>query len=124
MQKCWNPQAFQDLWQQEKLARHDLLSEDQDLLGLLEAHDQRCGPEKLDAAIKEIHQSRDLTGLDQVLEMLRQDMAFRTFLKSRLNREDEELDFLLGRPLTHLVRAYGFRVEEDADGTFHLLQEN
>jgi Fe-S-cluster containining protein len=123
MQKCWSPQALQELWRHEKLTRHNLLSGDQDLLDLMETHEQRCGPEKLDTAFKEIHQSGDVTDLDQVVEMLRQDMVFRTFLKNRLGREDGELDFLLGRPLTHLVRAYGFRVEEDADGTFHLLQD-
>jgi Fe-S-cluster containining protein len=121
VQACWNPGALEKLWQQEKLTRRQFLKDDQDLLQLLAAHDERCAPEKLDAVFKQLHESGDLAALDQVLDILRQDTAFRGFLREKLNREDDELEFLLGRPLAEIIRIYGVKVERTEDGTYHLL---
>jgi len=70
-----------------------------------------------------LHESGDLEVLAQVLDILRQDTAIRGFVKQKLNREDEELDFLLGRPLIEIVRVYGVRVEKDEDGVYHLVSD-
>ena len=51
-------------------------------------------------------------------------MIIRAFVKTRLNRAEKELNFLLGRPLTDLVHAYGMRVEKDADGTYRLIPDH
>lgn len=123
-QECWNPQALERLWSQEKLTRRQLLKEEHDLLELLEVHDERCAPEKLDGGFKRLHQTGDVAILDQVLNILSQDTAFRTFFITRLDRNEEELDFLLGRPMVKIVRAYGMKVEEDEKGVYHLVPDS
>ncbi|MDH3961811.1 MAG: hypothetical protein OEV25_00135, partial [Deltaproteobacteria bacterium] len=97
--------------------------EDQDLLEMLEVHDERCDPRKLDAAFTRLHDTGDLAVLDEVLDLLRQDTAIRAFVTQKLNREDEELNFLLGRPLVEIVCAYGMKVEKDEDGVYHLVSD-
>jgi Fe-S-cluster containining protein len=122
-QQCWNPEAIEKLWQEQKLTRRDILENDQDLMELLEIHDERCNPERLNHLFIQLHNTRDMTVLDQVLEMLRQDVAIRSLATTKLNRDEEELDFLLGRPLAEIVRPYGFRVEMDPDGVYHLVED-
>jgi len=122
-QECWNPAASEQLWKQDKLTRRHLLTQDHDLLELLEVHDERCSPEKLDAAFEQLHETGDVAVLDQILDMLSQDTAFRTFFSTRLGRDPEELGFLLGRPMVEIVRAYGMKVEKDKDGVSHLVPE-
>ena len=123
VQACWNPENSENIWRQEKLTRRAILT-DEDVLEILEVYDERCDPEKLDAAFKQVYETRDAKTLDRVLEILRQDVIIRAFVKTRLNRAEEELNFLLGRPLTDLVRAYGMRVEKDADGTYRLVPDH
>jgi len=122
-QQCWNPEVLEQLWQEQKLTRRDILQKDQDLMELLEIHDERCDPERLNHLFIQLHKTRDMTVLDQMLEMLRQDVAIRSLATTELNRDEEELDFLLGRPLAEIVRPYGFRVEMDQDGVYHLVED-
>jgi hypothetical protein len=55
--------------------------------------------------------------------MLSQDVIIRNFFTEKLGRSEEELDFLLGRPLAKIVESYKLKVEQDEDGTYHLIQE-
>ncbi|MEJ2363430.1 MAG: YkgJ family cysteine cluster protein [Deltaproteobacteria bacterium] len=122
-QQCWNPEALESRWREQKLTRRDIVKDDQDLMELLELHDERCNPERLNHLFIQLHNTGDMTVLDQVLEILRQDLAIRSLATTKLNRHPEELDFLLGRPLAEIVRSYGLRVEKDQDGIYHLLQD-
>jgi hypothetical protein len=90
---------------------------------LLELHDERCDSERLNHLFIHLHGNRDMTVLDQVLEILRQDLAIRSLATTKLNCDLEELDFLLGRPLAEIVRYYSFRVEMDQNGVYHLLED-
>jgi len=90
---------------------------------LLELHDERCDPERLNNLFVRLHKTQDMRLLDQVLEILGQDVAIRRLARTKLNLDEEELDFILGRPLTEIVRAYGLRVEMDQDGVYHLVED-
>ena len=90
---------------------------------MLEVHDERCDPRKLETAFTRLHDTGDLTVLDEVLDLLRQDTAIRAFVTKKLNRQDEELGFLLGRPLVEIVRAYGMKVQKDENGVYHLVPD-
>jgi Fe-S-cluster containining protein len=122
-QQCWNPEALEKLWQEQKLTRRDILENDEDLMELLELHDERCDPERLNHLFIRLHNTRDMKVLDQLLEMLKQDVAIRSLATTKLNRDEEELDFLLGRPLAEIISPYGFRVEMDEDGVYHLVED-
>lgn len=122
-QECWNPEALEKIWQKQKLTRRDIVKSDQDLMELLEIHDERCDPERLHGLFTQFHKTRDMKVLEQVLDILRQDVAIRSLAATKLNRDQEELDFLLGRPLAEIVRCYGFKVEKDQDGVYHLVED-
>ena len=121
-QQCWNPEALETRWREQKITRRDILKNDNDLIELLELHDDRCDPERLNYLLIHLHNTGDMTVLDQVLEILRQDVAIRSLATTKLDRDERELDFLLGRPLAEMVSSYGLRVEKDQNGIYHLLQ--
>ena len=122
-QECWNPEGLKKLWDRSKLTRHNLLEIDEDLMELLKVHDERCDPALINSVFAAYHQSGDPAVLEQVLDILRRDLAVRTLAITRLRRDEEELDFLFGRPLTEIIRVYGLRVEEDEDGVYHLVSD-
>ena len=98
------------------------MKDDAELLELLEIHEQRCSTEKLDSAIKKYWETKETSELDPVIDMLSQDVIIRNFFIEKLERSEEELDFLLGRPLAKIVEAYKLKVEKDENGTYHLIQ--
>jgi len=122
-QECWNPQALEQLWNRDKLTRQHLLKENAELMDLLEIHSQRCSTEKLDSAIKKYWETGETSALDPVIDMLSQDVIIRNFFIEKLGRDKEELDFLLGRPMTKVIESYKLKVEKDEDGTYHLIQD-
>jgi Fe-S-cluster containining protein len=123
VQECWNPETLRQLWSRQKLSRRHLLSHDSELLELLQVHDQRCAPKQMDSAFKQLSETGDAGVLDQVLNFLRQDFIVRKFFVKKLGRNEDELDFLLGRPATVIVKSYGMKVERDNEGVYHLLED-
>ncbi|MEJ2109457.1 MAG: YkgJ family cysteine cluster protein [Acidobacteriota bacterium] len=121
-QECWSPDALEKLWSRDKLTRKDFFNNDEELMGLIEIHNQRCSPEELDDAIKNYWESCKMSDLDPVVEMLSQDVIIRNFFVEKLGRDLEELDLILGRRLASVVEAYNLRVEQDESGTYHLIQ--
>jgi Fe-S-cluster containining protein len=123
LQACWDPEPLKQLLDQEKLTRRHVFKDDEAILKMIQAHDERCFPEQLDAAFRKIGQSDDETALNQVLAMLRYDMAFRTVLKEKGGMQEKELDFFFGRPLQKIVQAYGVRVNQDENGIYQLVSD-
>jgi Fe-S-cluster containining protein len=123
VQACWDTRPFEELWRGPKLSRRHLLQEDDEMLALVQAHDERCPPEKLGAAFREWEDSGGELALQQILDQLRYDTALRSLVQERLGLGAGELEFHFGRPLIHIIRAYGFRVDRDGDGTYHLVRD-
>jgi Fe-S-cluster containining protein len=123
LQACWDPGPFEALWRGPKLSRRHLVQEDHEILELIGAHDERCSPQKLDAAFREWEDSGSELALQQILDQLRYDTALRSLVQERLGLGEGELEFYFGRPLIHIIRPYGFRVDRDGDGTYHLVRD-
>jgi Fe-S-cluster containining protein len=124
LQACWDPESLGELLHKEKLSRRYLLKDDEARLKLIHVHDERCDPEELDNAFNLIDQSGDAAALDQILEILRYDTAFRAVLTEKGGFRVEELDFYFGRSIEEIVSAYGMRVDRHEDGTYHLVAES
>ena len=124
LQACWDPESLKVLLHKEKLFRRYLLKDDEAKLKLIQVHDERCGPEELDKAFSIIDRGGDEAALDRILEILRYDTAFRAVLTEKGGFRVEELDFLFGRSIQEIVRAYGMRVDRHEDGTYHLVADS
>ena len=123
LQACWDPGPFEELWRAGKLSRRHLVQDDQEMLELIGAHDERCSAARLGAAFGEWHDSGREAALEQILDQLRYDTALRSLVQERLGLGEGELEFYFGRPLIQIIRPYGLRVERDGDGTYHLVPD-
>lgn len=93
---CQAPDALAAAYDQDRLTRRDLLPDSPGLDRLLAAHDDRCDH----ARLRDLLARPDAEAQAAVHAMLAYDAQLRAMAVSRLNVPEDELDFLLGRPLT------------------------
>jgi Fe-S-cluster containining protein len=123
VQACWDPDSLQKLWHRRKLSRRDLLRDNAEMLELMQAHDERCSAAKLGVAFGEWRESGGEAAIGRILDQLRYDTALRSLLQEKRELGEGELELYFGRPLIHIIRAYGLRVERDDDGTYRLVRD-
>jgi Fe-S-cluster containining protein len=113
--ECWNPENFQDLEDQEFLSRKELLNPDDPLVPIIESHTIRCAVDDLQRAL--IRAQRGFVeAQEEAIEILFFDQHLREYLDREQGISPENQVFLIGRPVSDLLRSFGFRIEEDKDG--------
>jgi Fe-S-cluster containining protein len=115
---CWDDHEFQQVFNSPRLERKDIIS-DNVLMGLIREHENRCGYGKLEKLARNI-QAEGEKAVEGIIELLRFDHQLRSFVSERLKIEQEEMDFIFGRPLTETITMFGLKVIRDPDGSFLL----
>ncbi len=120
-QACWDPGASQRLAKEMPALTRQQLFEGVDVLGaLLEEHERRCSFQKLRDVFDRLQETKGQT-MDEVLDAIAFEDHFRTFAAERLSLPVGALDLFFGRSFVDQVRLFGFRVEQEPDGTRVLL---
>ena len=122
-QTCWDPEPAKQLAQQPYLTRRDIFKGVELLLDVIVEHDRRCAFEKLHEAFKRLGESGG-ENVQEVLEMLAYEDHFRKFIAEQYGIPEDTLDLVFGRSHAELVRAFGFRVLNDPDGTRRLVLDS
>jgi hypothetical protein len=115
---CWDATEFLDVHRQPKAVRKDFIA-DTVLEGLMDQHEEKCGYKTIEAHVKRIASDGD-RAIDTLIELLKFDYHLRPFISKKLDLEPNQMDFLLGRPLTESITMFGLKVVKDADGCFFL----
>lgn len=115
---CRDTREFLRIYESEKLLRRDIV-EDETLLGLIEAHEERCSYALLEDLVKKIP-SQGEVALEALLDLLRFDYELRPFVSQKLGIDSAEMDFFFGRPLNQTIAMFGLRVIREEDGGFLL----
>jgi Fe-S-cluster containining protein len=90
-----------------------------ELWALIRAHEERCAPAKLDQALEQLPQ--DPEAASQLLfDLLHFDHYLRQLLLTEWEIPAGAMDFLLGRPLTQLLRQAGLTATMTSEGVFRL----
>jgi Fe-S-cluster containining protein len=118
--KCWDTTEFLEVFQGPKLMRRQAIT-NQVLLGLIEAHERRCGYALLEKLVVEI-ESRGEEAVEQILDLLKFDYHLRPFVADKLGLSPEEMDFFFGRPLTETIAMFRLQVVQGPDGSFILTK--
>jgi Fe-S-cluster containining protein len=121
-QACWDEEPAKQLSKQAYLTRRDIFQDVELLLELIAEHDQRCSFDQLQGAFQQL-QADSGESINALLELLRYEEHFRTFLAEQLNIPADTLNLIFGRSYAELVPLFGFRVEVDADGTRRLVPD-
>jgi Fe-S-cluster containining protein len=118
--QCWDTAPFMEVYQETKLIRKDVVSEGV-LLGLMEKHDERCSYATLHRHVRAI-QERGEEAIESIIDLMRFDYEFRSFVAGKLEIPEDEMDLYFGRPLFQTIIMFGLKVDRLPDGTFRLTK--
>ena len=119
--KCWDTRDFMAVYKRPKSRRKDMIH-DGVLLGVIEAHEDRCGYSKVEDSVKHIRREGE-KAVERLIDLMKFDFNLRPFVSNKLGVDQDEMDFYFGRPLTETISMYGLKVIRESDGSFFLTKE-
>ncbi len=119
-QACWDEEPAKQLNKQPYLTRRDIFQSVELLLKLITEHDRRCSFDQINKAFLQL-QADYGESIDTVLGLLEYEDHFRHFLAEQLKIPADNLELIFGRSHAQLVALFGFRVEQEPDGTRRLV---
>ncbi|MGC8720151.1 MAG: YkgJ family cysteine cluster protein [Thermodesulforhabdaceae bacterium] len=126
-QACWDPSGYMELENQPYLTRRDLFSHIEVLWDVIQAHNLRCGFEKLFGLVRELRseRSRDKASeiASRIIELVSYESHFRSFMAEQLNIPSDVLDLVFGRSLEQLLKQLGYRIRIEGDTKFLEIME-
>ena len=115
---CWDESEFMRVYAKPKAGRKEIIH-DQTLLRLIDEHEKRCAYARLDDCVKKIERDGE-TAVENILQILKFDHDIRRLIPERLDTDSDEIDLILGRPLTETITMFGLEVVTNPDGSFFL----
>ncbi|ABW67309.1 YkgJ family cysteine cluster protein [Desulfosudis oleivorans] len=103
--ECWNPDGMAAIYQEDRLARKDLISGLSDLWEMVLAHEEVCAYARLSQSVKE-------KNWEAVAYCIRYDFQVRRLMVEKGNMDDRLFDFLFGMPLTVTLQRYGLSPQQ------------
>jgi len=119
---CWDESEFMRVYKKPKADRKDIIR-DKNLLRLLFEHEKRCAYAELDRHVRRIEREGE-KAVEKILDMLRFDHNIRLLAIERLGIDPDEMDFILGRPLSETITMFGLKVAREPDGSFFLTMSS
>ncbi len=103
----------------EYLTREHLFSQVPELGDLIQAHTERCNLQNLRKNLEEVAAGRVEAG-EALFEALHFDHYLRKMLREEWGLAKENLDLVLGRPLTRFLKDLGVQATLTPEGVFRL----
>ena len=115
---CWDESEFMRVYAEPKAGRNEIIH-DQTLLRLIDEHEKRCAYAQLERDVKKIESDGE-KAVENILQILKFDHDIRLLIPERLGVDSDEMDLILGRPLTKTIAMFGLKVVRERDGSFLL----
>lgn len=106
---CQAPEGLEAIYTRNRLTRFDLVAPESGLGELMAWHEQACGYARVAELCQRLSTDAALEARQALTEMLWQDIHLRQSLRERCAVTQRVLAFLLGRPMTVTLPAFGFR---------------
>jgi len=116
--KCWDESEFMRVYAGPKADRHEIIR-DKNLLRLIGEHEKRCAYTQLESCVKKIESDGE-KAVEYILQILKFDYDIRWLIPEKLGVDSDEMDLILGRPLTRTIAMFGLKVVREPDGSFFL----
>lgn len=120
LQECWNPDRYQGLEGRRFLSRKDLFGSDDPLWPVIESHERHCDCSALQEALSRLRRGMPEAEEEIVAACLFDRKVRRQLWQGQGIAPKHQL-FLIGRPLTDLLSAYGVLLAE-RNGRMRLLR--
>ncbi|MBC8466244.1 MAG: YkgJ family cysteine cluster protein [Deltaproteobacteria bacterium] len=115
---CWDESEFMRVYAEPKAGRKEIIR-DQTLLRLIDEHEKRCAYAQLERYVKKIESDGE-KAVENILQILKFDHDIRLLIPERLDTDSDEIDLVLGRPLTKTIAMFGLKIVREPDGSFLL----
>ena len=115
---CWDESEFIRVYARPKAGRKEIIH-DRTLLRLIDEHEKRCAYAQIESCVKKIESDGE-TSVENILQILKFDHDIRSLIPEKLGVDSDEMDLILGRPLTETIIMFGLEVVRDPDGSFFL----
>ena len=115
---CWDESEFMRVYAEPKAGRKEIIH-DQTLLRLIDEHEKKCAYAQLDNCVKKIGSDGE-KAVENILQILKFDHDIRLLIPEKLDTDSDEIDLILGRPLTKTIAMFGLKVVREPDGSFFL----
>jgi len=113
--ECWDTARLERSYRNGRLSRRDLLAGVKGLWELIEDHERRCDVDGI-RRLLERRSARGRAGVERELaKMVRYDAELRRLMVAQGGLEAEMLEFLLGRPVEHVLRLFERNADEVDD---------
>lgn len=111
---CKDTSAIMDMYEKDRLTRHDVLTDDPETLAIIAAHEESCPYDIVAEIGPELQKSEEAK--ERLLETIQMDLSFRQVVSERTAIREADMDFLFGRPLAEVVNhLFGFKLSRDKE---------
>ncbi|MBM4274651.1 MAG: YkgJ family cysteine cluster protein [Deltaproteobacteria bacterium] len=117
-QQCWE-EPHPEPAPEEVLQRRHLFTRVPEVWELIQAHEERCGVERLAQVLAQVAAGEEEAG-DHLFTALHFDHYLREMLVDEWGLSPATTELLLGRPLKSLLRDWGYRATLTPEGVFRL----
>jgi Fe-S-cluster containining protein len=111
---CREPEPLTEMYDKDRLTRLDLLPANHPFIELIEEHDKKCAPLKMEATAKRAREGEEEAGRE-LKEMVIYDMEIRRLVTEKSGVDREMTEFLFGRPLRVLLRSMNISIYDVGD---------
>lgn len=109
--KCWDTSELISVIGKNTITRADIINPDDPILWVIETHEQECPLHEVENLLFTLSQGTDKTKtLAKLTELVRKDLAIRSYALSELGLTAEFEFFIFGRPLSRLLSDRGITV--------------
>ncbi|MBF0223919.1 MAG: YkgJ family cysteine cluster protein [Desulfobacterales bacterium] len=109
--KCWDTLEIEKIYSKDRLERKDVLKPMKDIWELVNDHQNKCSYEKLNEFFKAGRNNKQFFKNEFTIElnseindMINYDKNLREVISLRLEKWADKLDFLLGRPMSVVIK--------------------
>lgn len=109
--KCWDTSDLISVIGKNIIIRADIINPDDPILWVIKTHEQECPLHEVENLLFPLSQGTDKTKtLAKLTELVRKDLAIRSYAMSELGLKAEYEFFIFGRPLSKLLSDRGITV--------------
>ena len=115
--KCWDTHEIERIYGRDLLSRSDLLGGIDGLWDLVSDHQNRCNYGNARELIRRLDADKHGRARQELLEMVQYDIEIRRLVTRSGSVGDGILDFILGRPMSGLLKAEGLNLQPRLEKT-------
>jgi hypothetical protein len=109
--KCWDTSEFISIIGKNTITRADIINSNDPILEVIMTHEKECPYNVVENLIFSLSEGKDKSGkLSKLTELVRKDLAIRSYAISELGLQEAFEFFIFGRPLFKVLAARGLSV--------------